>query len=192
MGAPQSPLVRPGCQAPSVNSRWPGAGPRWPVAPPSETRSEIMEPWLILQPRLPPLVAPTPGFRQTPDLRFLGFQWAGPPSASPRLAGRTHQWGARGGGPRAQPAGGRPADPRLAVASASRGGGAAGKAPTCRLGPSSLPQFPNCFTWACSETDRPRFLAAGWSAPFCLPPLSLLGSRCRTDQYRSGFLLRIY
>ena len=50
-------------------------------------------------------------------------------SASPRLAGRTHQWGALGGGPRTPPARGRQANFKLAAACFPRGGGAAGKAP---------------------------------------------------------------
>lgn len=43
--------MRSECQVPSVNSRQPGA-------PPSETRLEITDPWLLLQPHLSPRGAP--------------------------------------------------------------------------------------------------------------------------------------
>lgn len=60
--------MRSECQAPSVNSRQPGA-------PPSETRLEITDPWSLLQPHLSPRGAPQAWFRLTLSL----------PASPPRL-----------------------------------------------------------------------------------------------------------
>lgn len=123
--------------------------PLWTVAsqgdPPSEMRCEMTDPWLILQLHLSPhpaSLAWVPANSLPPSTPQL--QVGGPPSsASPRLAGRTHQWGALGGGPRTPTAWGRPANFKLAAACFPRGGGAAGKAPTWWLWPGSVPHLPN-------------------------------------------------